>query len=523
MDSGLILTRSEMVKDNLPSGSALEREWQALAGGFAEGLAKAGSTTASDLSKAGSDFAARPIATSIDFLKNHWQDAAAGAAITFLRPTRWANAALLAYSMKGVGVASYNTFVSALDPKANINEIKSNYANEISHQGTAFLSAMPMALVGGSIGRAGANAVFGKNLGALDLASGKVSLAEVKSNLWNIYDSVKPPKVKLVVTDMDNTLASHGHYFSEGIKKAIGDLAQKTKIPEAELYKSIGQQMENYRSHDYPWSLEIALKDRLKVGQPGGMPVSAFHENIVKPFWQTLDDALVQHHKPYPGVLETFAELKARNIPVVALSDAPAYIGLRRLQNLGLDKGHVERFYGLHNWKEPPGLSAEMLKLGRERVEGMLSAPNGLKELRALPAHFEKPHTGGFEALMHEYKLRPKEVLMIGDSRVKDVGVAHKAGSRAVWASYGQASAAEEAVLTRLRPLPENSGGVGLAQVAAKPKQYAPYLEAAPGYSSLLSHLAPKANYAGLAANAARSLLVKPELSAVLGAYSLDQ
>jgi hypothetical protein len=155
-------------------------------------------------------------------------------------------------------------------------------------------------------------------------------------------------------------------------------------------------------------------------------------------------------------------------------------------------------------------------------VESLLKTENSLKEFRALPHQWEKPETAGFEALMRQYNVRPSETLMIGDSRVKDVGVAHKAGSRGVWASYGQPSAAEEAVLTRLRPLPENNGGVASKGVAP-PKKYAPYLEAADSYDRLLAHLNPEANYAELASQAYRSLMLKPDMKAALGAYSISQ
>lgn len=520
---GLQLSKSEMLHSDNEASSVFSREWQTLALGFTEGLLRSGSTTASDLKQTAKDFSESPIATSSLFLKNHWGDAVAGAALTFLNPTKLANAALLAYSLRGAAYQTYDTFIGALDPQADLNKLKNNYANGISEQGTAFLSSMPLAMLGGNFGRAGANAVFGKNLGAIDMLSGRVSLSEVKERLWNIHDQINPPAVKLVVTDMDNTLASHGHYFAEGVKKGIADLSVKTNIPEQELYSSIGQQMENYRSHDYPWSLEIALKDRLKVGEAGSMSAAEFEKNIVKPFWDTIDQSLKDNHKPFPTVVETLEELKNRKIPVVVLSDAPAFVGLERLVNLGLDRGLVERFYGLHNWTEPKGLSKDLLGLGHQRVETLLNTPNGLKEFRALPGQWEKPNTNGFEALMREYGVRPKETLMIGDSRVKDVGVAHNAGARGIWAEYGNPGAADEAVLTRLRPLPENSGGVGASAVSPGAKKYAPYLEAATSYDRLLAHLNPKANYLELASNAARSLSLRPELKTTIAAYAFNQ
>lgn len=519
----LQLSKSEIVGNSADnSHSLLSREWQAVALGFADGIGKTGARTADDLKKAGQEFSQNPLSASAHYLENHWTDFAAGAAITLLKPTKWANAAILAYSLRGGASATYDAVVGAMDPKADVNQLRGNYSDELSKQGTAFISSMPLALLGGNLGKAGANAVFGKGMGALDMLSGKVSLADVKQNLWDLHDAVKPPAVKLVITDMDNTLASHATYFTRGIEPAITDLSKKTAIPEPELYKSIGDEMEKARSHDYPWSVEIALKNRLKVGEPGGMSVADFEKNIVKPFWETIDRSLTENHVAYPEVKPTLEELQRRHIPVAVLSDAPAFIGLHRLANLGLRDGLVDRFYGLHNWAEPPGLSEELLQVGRDRVESMLKTPNTLKEFRALPAQWEKPETGGFEALMRHYNVRPSETLMIGDSRVKDVGVAHKAGARAVWASYGQATPGEEAILTRLRPIPENNGGVASIGNPA-PKKYAPYLEAANSYDRLLAHLNPEANYSNLAAQAGRSLMVLPDLRAAVGAYAISQ
>lgn len=58
---------------------------------------------------------------------------------------------------------------------------------------------------------------------------------------------------------------------------------------------------------------------------------------------------------------------------------------------------------------------------------------------------------------MDQYGVRPAQTLMGGDSRVKDLGVAYNAGARGLWAKYGQPDAHSEAILERLRPLPEEA------------------------------------------------------------------
>lgn len=520
-NQNLRLTKSEALSTEV-SSSVFSREWQTLAGGISKGASLTGSTTVENLKQAGSDFMSNPLSATANYVCNHFQDVVAGAAITFMRPGRLANAALAAYSLRGTAYATYDAFTGALDPKADISKLTDHYAKELSEQGTAFISSMPAALAGGNLGRAGANAVFGKNLGGLDYLAGKIPKEDVSANLWKIRDTLNPPKVKLLITDMDNTLASHGKYFSTGVEKAITELSAKTKIPESELNTLIGNEMEKARSHDYPWSVEIALQDRFQVGKPGGMSVADFHDNIVKPFWKTLDESMSENFKAFPGVESTLQELKAKNIHVAVLSDAPAYIGLKRLETTGISPGLVDRFYGLHNWHDPVNVSTELAAHGYGRVESMLKTPHQLSEFRPLPHHWEKPDTNGFEALMRAYNVRPAETLMIGDSRVKDVGVAHRAGSRAIWAKYGTPLASEEAILARLRPAPENSGGVAPG-TTGKPKQYAPYLEAAESFTSVLNHLEPKVNIPEIARQTGKSLLVRPEFSAALGAYALLQ
>ncbi len=514
------LTKSEALSTEV-SSSVLSREWQTLTGGITKGASQVGGTTIENLKQGGSDFISNPLSATANYVCNHFQDVVAGAAITFMRPTKLANVALAAYSLRGTAYATYDAMSGALDPKADISKLTDHYAKELSEQGTAFISSMPAALLGGNIGRAGANAVFGKNLGGLDYLAGKIPREEVQANLWKIKDTLNPPKVKLLITDMDNTLASHGKYFSNGVEKAISELSAKTKIPESELNKIIGNEMEKARSHDYPWSVEIALQDRFQVGKPGGMSVSEFHENIVKPFWQTLDESMNQHFKAFPGVEETLQELKNRNIHVAVLSDAPAYIGLKRLESTGISPGLVDRFYGLNNWHDPAHVSTEIASHGYSRVESMLKTPHQLSEFRALPHTWEKPHTSGYEALMKAYDVRPAETLMIGDSRVKDVGVAHSSGSRAIWAKYGTPLASEEAILARLRPLPEHGGGV--APGAGKPKEYAPYVEAAESFNSVLNHLEPKINIPEIARQSGKALFVRPEMKSAIGAYAILQ
>lgn len=508
-----------------------EREAEVVGGGLADGLSRAGQQTWSDI-KTGADNLGEDFwGTTGDYLKNHWHEAGIGAAITFLNPRKWVTSLLVAYSMRGLATNTAQAAWYAKDSDANLAELRARYGEAISHEGTAFLSSLPMTMVGGMAGRAGANAVFGKNLGALDLLSGKVTMNQVEKNLWALHDRVRPPETKLLISDMDNTVGNFSRYFAAGVEKAIPELAANPKLIEANralpaaeripevngklsedwLYKAIGEVMDKQRSHDYPWSVEVALGEKLRVGQPGHMSHAEFDAVAAQPFWRNIDKSLLDNLSLYPEVLETLSALKARGIPTVVLSDAPAYIAMRRLTHMGLDRGYVERLYALNNWQTPAGLSAEAVAPGMARVNEMLNTVNGLKEFQVIPKSYEKPHTQGFEALMEQYGVRPSQTLMVGDSRIKDVGVAFNAGARGLWARYGQADPHSEAILTRLRPLPENPGPTA-------PKVYPPSAGAIDSYGQVLNYLKPKADWGEIArATVRHGLSTRPSAAAALG------
>ncbi|MBY0550102.1 MAG: HAD family hydrolase [Candidatus Obscuribacterales bacterium] len=494
--------KGDLLCDTPLQKNFLEREIDVLGMGLLEGLGKAGATTVGDLGAGWQNLKTNPLEATGTFLKNHWHEAAVGAALTFVNPRRFANMALMAYSMRGVGYATYDAAVSAADPAADLAAVRNRYSTALGHEGTAFVSCLPMAMLGGMAGKAGANAVFGKNMGAADLLSGQVSLGQVKRNLWNICDTVNPPKVRLVISDLDNTMAPFNEYFARGIDKAVPEVAARTGIPELEIYRSVGQHMEKFRSFDYPWSLELALGERLNVGKPGGMSIADFNAKVSEPFWSAIDRALVEHHKPYAGVMDTLAKLKESNIPVAVLSDGSSFIALRRLTNLGADK-FVERLVALKNWQEPAGLSSDLLAYGRNRVQQMLDAPHAMKEFVSIDGKFEKPNTAGFELILDRYKLRPSQARMVGDSKMKDCGVAHNAGSQSLWARYGHTAPADEAVLTRLRPLPEGS---------PKPAQPVPMLAAIDSFSQVLDHLNPKRDFNAMLGSTGRALFNRPQL-----------
>jgi FMN phosphatase YigB (HAD superfamily) len=263
-------------------------------------------------------------------------------------------------------------------------------------------------------------------------------------------DQIRQPAVKLVVTDMDNTLLSTQKQQALGLEEAVQNLSAKTRIPETELYQQLGTVMEKYHSHSYPWTLELALKDKLKIGEAGGISIKDFNEQIADPFWNTVD-ASMKHLELYPGVRSTLDTLAQRHIPVAVLSDASASSGLRRFLHLELDGAPIDRLFTLRNPAEPAELPEALKVAGRERLNQALSKEHNLAEFKVLPREWEKPSAGGLQAIIDQYQLRPSQVLMVGDSVRRDMGVAANTGARGLHADYVESEPQYEAIMKRFK------------------------------------------------------------------------
>jgi len=492
--------------------SFFQREKEVLGSGLAEGLAETVHTTWKDVKDAARSFAEQPLDTSAEYLKNHWQDAVAGALISVVNPRGMANAFLIGWSMRGLGTATWSAVKQAASPNADLTAASAELKQAVSHQGTAFLASLPMAMVGSSLGRAAADGVFGRDLALSDLAAGKVSAEKVRSNLIDLYDTVNPPKVKLVVSDLDGTAWPFYDYFVPAMRENIADISAKMGLPPREVAKSIGKVMDEQRTHEYPWSLEKSELARKFQGSP-----AEFSEQIVRPFWETLDRYRLKYLKPFPEVNSTLAELGQRGVDVAALSDAPFYMGYGRAIQLGLDSS-IKRLYALDT-AEPSAadlLNPQAVEFGRGRVKSFEALPSKFEATEKLPRASEKPNPAGLDKILSDFGVRPSQVRMIGDSRVKDGGVAAARGIPFIWARHGAHLPAEYEEMISSTLKPES------AEPAAAPakKAYPPIAAESASYAEILKHLDPTADYRALIGQLGRSLWVLPRAKSAL-AYDL--
>lgn len=235
--------------------------------------------------------------------------------------------------------------------------------------------------------------------------------------------------IGLVVTDMDNTLYSWTFYIVPAVEAMMEVVCRATGFPRIKVIQSLKAVYEEHESNEYPFVLqESSIFTELPE-------FGSFDKLIIQPAKAAFAEARRKYLKPYPRVLDTLKELKQRNVPVVALTDAPRNPAEQRAKLLEVDQ-YLEALYTLPAFRFPERkgerLIAEDIARREERGEYRARC-----EVVELPRDHEKPDDRGLLQICRRYGVDPKDALVVGDSLKKDVALARKVGALDCWAEYG--------------------------------------------------------------------------------------
>jgi FMN phosphatase YigB (HAD superfamily) len=287
-------------------------------------------------------------------------------------------------------------------------------------------------------------------------------------------------RTKLVITDIDGTLASFWDYFVPAIRDFLREISVRLDTPVLELAEDIGRIIDRRGTHEYPWLLEeTSFAWAHFVDRP-----DEFIEDFVKPFWSALDTNRAKYLRPFPQVLETLGELKLKGVKIVGLSDAPEYMA--RVRNKQIFDGMLDAVYALETLEPAKEEMWQPITLehGRARVEAMRAVTSGIQTvIHVLPKDCEKPSPDGLDRILKDFGVFPHETIFVGDSLTKDGLVAASRGIRFIWAHYGNHLPAEYEEMVHYSLKPEGDD---------KPHQPmpTPLVEAiAARYDELLNHV----------------------------------
>jgi phosphoglycolate phosphatase-like HAD superfamily hydrolase len=237
---------------------------------------------------------------------------------------------------------------------------------------------------------------------------------------------MKGRRVSVIITDLDNTLFDWVDLWHRSFRAMLDRLVLDSGIAEDVLIPEFKSIHEKYGTAEYAFSIEELPSLRAKY--PG--------EDLVKRFDEAIHAYRLARKSAlslYPSVAETLETLKDGKCLLIGYTESLSFYTGYRVRKLGLDR-ILDYLYS------PPDHDLP----GRAKPQELRRYPERHYELRrTVHRHIRKGETKPDPRVLLEIirgvGASPSEAIYIGDSLMKDVAMAQKAGVIDVWAKYGVA------------------------------------------------------------------------------------
>jgi phosphoglycolate phosphatase-like HAD superfamily hydrolase len=227
--------------------------------------------------------------------------------------------------------------------------------------------------------------------------------------------------MRLLITDLDNTLYDWVTYFANAFRAMVNELSEILSVDVEELFDEFKGVHRRYGNSEQPFAIFELPSVRKKFGHLSraeylkvlGGPLSAFRA------------ARNEHLRLYPSVRLTLSLLRGNGVRIVGHTEAIGVQAYSRLRTLGIIE-HFCRIYALEGHLEP---HPDPLRAANQRP------PAGL--IKIVPKHERKPNPDLLRDICRREQVPFEEAWYVGDSKTRDVAMARHAGVTAVWAKYG--------------------------------------------------------------------------------------
>lgn len=247
-------------------------------------------------------------------------------------------------------------------------------------------------------------------------------------------------EIKLFVTDIDNTVFDWVSYYVPSMQSLFEELSRIINVSVDQLAEEAKQVFSKHGSIEYPFLVQ-ELESVIKYYGADIDGMLATVDRCRSKFMDVGKSVL----KPYSGVIDTFVALKQKfpDMPIVALTDAPRYVAMWKLNKLGLLQ-YFDAVYGLADPTIPTSNEHGRIKVDPEILYKHLGKNNfGFQgKVRILPDEYEKPGTKGLKMVLIDYEMDERHInreniLWCGDNVKKDIKLGKSLGVKTVWARYG--------------------------------------------------------------------------------------
>jgi phosphoglycolate phosphatase len=221
--------------------------------------------------------------------------------------------------------------------------------------------------------------------------------------------------ISLVIIDLDNTVYDWLTAFVPAFYAMVHEAAPLIGVGEEQLLDDLQVVHRRHGDSEHPFALlETRVVQKLLAHKP--------REQIAQfldPAFHAFNRVRKQNLSLYEGVYVTLEELARLHVPVAAYTDARVINSLFRLDSLGLRK-LISRLYA------PAHVTKELDELTLTGNFIQLLAPSD-----------RKPNPQTLIDICSQYCTAPSDTLYVGDSLVRDIYMAKKAGLHSAWAKFG--------------------------------------------------------------------------------------
>lgn len=247
-----------------------------------------------------------------------------------------------------------------------------------------------------------------------------------------------PAVEKLLVLDIDNTVFDWVSYYVNSINALFKKVSAITGTDIATLANEAKEVFSRHNSIEHPF----LIQEMPHIRKFYGKDINKMLAEAVELGRQAFNTEAKKHLKTYPNVLATLTEIKQRypKLALVALTDAPRYVAMWKLNKLGI-LHCFDALYGLPDPKIPTDSETKQVLVDQEILLKHLQKVdfNFTGRIRSLPDDYEKPGTKGLKTVLMDFELEnhPKDILWVGDNLRKDVELGKTLGIHTAWAEYG--------------------------------------------------------------------------------------
>lgn len=227
--------------------------------------------------------------------------------------------------------------------------------------------------------------------------------------------------VRLVVTDLDNTLYDWVSYFVPAFYEMVTVAAPLLEVSLESLLDDLQRIHRKHGNSEHPF----ALLETDAVGKRfPGLSREAQAQQLNEAFI-AFNRRRKQTLKLYPNVFETLKFITDQGTDLVAYTEAPSINALHRIRFLGL----TSLFSGIY--------APESIGVNHPSIQHAHSLEQEHQLLHALHSNHRKPSPKVLQEICEYVNVSPSETLYIGDSLTRDMGMANAAGILGAWARYG--------------------------------------------------------------------------------------